>query len=104
MRLCLIGCGEHARAVHGPAQARCARERPGLVLAACCDLDRARAESHAADVGFARAYTDPRAMLEAETPDAVAVVVPVAATVAATGTTTTAASGISASSIVRGSV
>ena len=82
MRLCLIGCGEHARAVHGPAQARCARERPGLVLAACCDLDRARAESHAAEFGFARAYTDPQAMLEAEKPDVVVVVVPVTATVA----------------------
>lgn len=82
MRLCLIGCGEHARAVHGPAQARCARERPGLVLAACCDLDRARAERHAADFGFARAYTDPRAMLESEKPDAAVVVVPVSATVA----------------------
>jgi len=82
VRLCLIGCGEHARAVHGPAQARCARERPGLVLAACCDRDRARAESHAAEFGFARAYTDPRVMLEAEKPGAVVVVVPVAATVA----------------------
>jgi predicted dehydrogenase len=82
MRLCLIGCGEHARAVHGPAQARCARERPGLVLAACCDLDRARAESHAAEFGFARAYSDPRAMLDAEKPGAVVVVVPVTATVA----------------------
>ena len=82
MRLCLIGCGEHARAVHGPAQARCARERPGLVLAACCDFDRVRAESHAADFGFARAYVEPRAMLEAEKPDGVVVVVPVTATVA----------------------
>ena len=29
MRLCQIGCGEHARVAHGPSQARCARERGG---------------------------------------------------------------------------
>jgi myo-inositol 2-dehydrogenase / D-chiro-inositol 1-dehydrogenase len=82
MRLCLIGCGEHARVAHGPAQARCAAERPTLELAACCDLDRERAESHRRDFGFARAYTDAAAMLDAEGPDAVAVVVPIERTCA----------------------
>jgi predicted dehydrogenase len=80
-RLALVGCGEHARAVHGPSQARLARERPDLVLAACCDLDLVRAENHARDFGFAKAYDDPASMLDAERPDAVVVVVPVQVTV-----------------------
>jgi myo-inositol 2-dehydrogenase / D-chiro-inositol 1-dehydrogenase len=82
VRLCQIGCGEHARVAHGPSQARCARERAGLVLAGCCDLDPERAESFRRDFGYARAFTDPAAMLEAERPDAAVVVVPVETTVA----------------------
>ena len=82
MKLCQVGCGEHARVAHGPSQARCAREREDLVLAGCCDLDAARAESFRRDFGYGRAYTDPAAMLEAERPDAVVVVVPVERTVA----------------------
>jgi predicted dehydrogenase len=82
MHLCQIGCGEHARVAHGPSQARCARERSDLVLSGCCDLDRGRAEAFRRDFGHARAFTDPEAMLEAERPDAVVVVVPVERTVA----------------------
>jgi myo-inositol 2-dehydrogenase/D-chiro-inositol 1-dehydrogenase len=81
-RIVQIGCGEHARVAHGPSQARCARERGDLTLAACCDLDRERAESFRRDFGFARAFTDAAAMLDAERPDAVVVVVPVERTVA----------------------
>jgi predicted dehydrogenase len=76
MKICHIGCGEHARLAHGPAQARCARERPELVLAGCCDLDGQRAESYRRAFGYARAYPDPPAMLEAERPDAVVAAVP----------------------------
>ncbi|HVO09382.1 MAG TPA: Gfo/Idh/MocA family oxidoreductase [Vicinamibacteria bacterium] len=82
MRLCQVGCGEHARVAHGPSQARCARERNDLVLAGCCDVDAARAESFRAEFGYARAFTDVAGMLEAERPDAVVVVVPVERTVA----------------------
>jgi myo-inositol 2-dehydrogenase/D-chiro-inositol 1-dehydrogenase len=82
MKLCQIGCGEHARVAHGPSQRRCAGERKDLVLAACCDLDPERAESFRRDFGFARAFSDPVAMLDAEEPDAVVVVVPVEKTVA----------------------
>jgi myo-inositol 2-dehydrogenase / D-chiro-inositol 1-dehydrogenase len=81
MRLCLIGCGEHARVAHGPAQARVASERPDVALAACCDLDPARADAFRREFGFARSYTDLLAMLEAERPDAVVVVVPLDRTV-----------------------
>jgi predicted dehydrogenase len=77
VKICQIGCGEHARVAHGPSQARCAREQGDLVLAGCCDLDPQRAESFRSDFGYARAFTDPLAMLEAERPDAVVVAVPV---------------------------
>jgi predicted dehydrogenase len=81
MRICQIGCGEHARVAHGPSQRRCAAERPELVLAGCCDLDPERAEGFRREFGYARAFTDPAAMLDAERPDAVVVVVPVERTV-----------------------
>ena len=82
MRLCQVGCGEHARAAHGPSQARCARERSDLVLAGCSDLDAARAEAFRRDFGYGRAFTDAATMLDAERPDAVVVVVPVERTLA----------------------
>jgi myo-inositol 2-dehydrogenase / D-chiro-inositol 1-dehydrogenase len=82
VKLCQIGCGEHARVAHGPSQRRCAAERPELVLAGCADLDRSRAESFRAEFGYTKAYADPSAMLDAERPDAVVVVVPVERTVA----------------------
>ena len=80
MKLCAIGCGEHAASSHGPAQARYAARHPGVVLAGCCDLDPGRAALHRERFGFARSYSDPWAMLEAERPDAVVLVVPEDAT------------------------
>jgi myo-inositol 2-dehydrogenase / D-chiro-inositol 1-dehydrogenase len=82
MKLCAIGCGEHAASSHGPAQALYAMRHPGFQLAGCCDLDPARAAAHRDRFGFARSYSDPWAMLEAERPDAVALVVPEDATCA----------------------
>jgi predicted dehydrogenase len=82
MKLCQVGCGEHARVAHGPSQARCARERGDLVLAGCCDLDGSRAEAFRRDFGYERAFTDPATMLDAVRPDAVVAVVPVGRTVA----------------------
>lgn len=75
MKLCAIGCGEHAASSHGPAQALYAALHPGFTLAACCDLDPARAAAHRERFGFARSYCDPWLMLEAERPDAVVLVV-----------------------------
>jgi len=80
MKLCAIGCGEHAASSHGPAQARYAARHPGVVLAGCADLDPDRAALHRQRFGFARSYSDPWAMLEAEEPDAVVLVVPAEAT------------------------
>ncbi len=82
MKLCHIGCGEHARLAHGPSQRRCASERRDLALAGCCDLDPARAESFRKEFGHARAFTDPGQMLDAERPDAVVAAVPVERNVA----------------------
>ena len=76
MKLCAIGCGEHARSSHGPAQARLAATNPAVELAACCDLDADRAAGHRQRFGFARSYTDPLAMIEEERPDAAVLVVP----------------------------
>jgi predicted dehydrogenase len=78
----MIGCGEHAESSHGPAQSRYAAAHPGTELAACCDLDAARAERHRQRFGFARAYTDVGAMLDAEKPDAAVLAVPVHLTAA----------------------
>jgi predicted dehydrogenase len=76
MKLCTIGCGEHAESSHGPAQARYAASHPDIERAACCDLDPARAERYRERFGFARSYTDALAMLDSERPDAVVLVVP----------------------------
>ena len=81
VKLVQVGCGEHARVAHGPAQRRCAAERSDLALAGCCDLDLARAESFRRDFGHARTYEDLAAMLAAERPDAAVVVVPTERTV-----------------------
>ncbi len=75
-RICTIGCGAMATRGHGPAYARYAATHPDTVLAACCDLDGTRAARFAATFGFARHYTDLEAMLAAERPDAVCLVVP----------------------------
>jgi myo-inositol 2-dehydrogenase / D-chiro-inositol 1-dehydrogenase len=77
LKICLIGCGEHAQGSHGPAQARYAAAHPGTELVGCCDLDGERAESHRRKFGFARAYTDIGAMIDKERPDVAIVAVPV---------------------------
>lgn len=76
MRVCLIGCGEHATSSHGPALAAYRAAHPGLELAGCCDVERARARVFAAAFGFERSYEDATALLDAERPDAVVLVVP----------------------------
>src|SRR4030095_5780931 len=82
MKLCAIGCGAHAASSHGPAQALYASRHPELLLAACCDLDPARADAHRERFGFARSYADAWEMLAAEQPDAGVLVGPVDASCA----------------------
>jgi predicted dehydrogenase len=75
MKFCLIGCGGIVSGMHAPAYRLYREKHPDFEMAACCDLDKARAEDLQAGFGFARAYNDYHAMLAAEKPDAVAVIV-----------------------------
>jgi len=77
MKICVIGCGNHAVGVHGPSYRRYAEWNQGTELAACCDVDAGAAERFARDYGFRCAYTDYQEMLERESPDAVGIVLPV---------------------------
>jgi predicted dehydrogenase len=76
-RICVIGCGALSSQAHGPACRRYAERHPEVELAACCDLDAARAASYRQAHGFQRHYGDYRAMLASERPDAVCLMVPV---------------------------
>lgn len=76
-RVCVIGCGSLSTSAHGPALRRYAGQHGEVVLAACCDLDPARAERYRAAFGFERGYTDFREMLRRERPDAVCLMAPV---------------------------
>jgi myo-inositol 2-dehydrogenase / D-chiro-inositol 1-dehydrogenase len=80
VRLCVIGCGEHAFSSHGPAQVRYAHAHPDLTLAACCDVAADRARAYAERFGFARSYGDVFEMLALESPDAAVLIVPDAVT------------------------
>jgi len=76
-RVCVIGCGSLSTSAHGPALRRYAQRHEGVSLAACCDLDRAKAEAYRSAFGFARCDVDFREMLARERPDAVCLMAPV---------------------------
>jgi predicted dehydrogenase len=80
VKVCLIGCGEHATSSHGPSLALYRASHPDLALAGCCDAVPDRARALAARFGFARAYGDAAGMLDALRPDAALLVVPDART------------------------
>jgi len=75
-KIAVIGCGYITGASHGPAYVRYAAQHADVELAACCDVDGARAEEFRARCGFARAYTDYLGLLDAEKPGAVCLNVP----------------------------
>jgi len=79
-RICVIGCGSLSTSAHGPSCRRYADRHPDVELAACCDLDAAKAERYRESFGFGKAYSDFRAMLTAERPDAVCLMAPVSKT------------------------
>jgi len=82
-RICVIGCGGIANAMHGPSYVKYRREEnPDAILAGCCDVDPSRAEAFRAKFGFDRAYADIHAMLAVEKPDAVCLLSPVEYTAA----------------------
>jgi len=76
MKICVIGCGNHASAVHGPSYRQYGERNPEVQLSACCDVNTGAAERFARQYGFGRTYTDYLQMLEAESPDALGIVLP----------------------------
>jgi predicted dehydrogenase len=72
VRISFIGCGDHANRYIYPSLANV----PGAELTAVCSLDAAEAEVNRQRHGAERAYTDYRAMIEAEKPDAAIIVGP----------------------------
>ena len=82
MKLCLIGCGGHARAAYQPALIRYKAENPSVDYAACCDADIHRAAAFKEDVGFEAAYDHYGRMLSEVMPDAVILVTPYTRTAA----------------------
>jgi predicted dehydrogenase len=80
IKICMIGCGGFARQCHGPAQRHYAASHADVQLAGCCDADEDRAREFAGTFGFQHHFTDSRAMLDLEEPDAVVIAVPPRAT------------------------
>ncbi len=77
LKIVVIGCGWISMSMHGPAYARYAASHEGIELAACCDVDSARAEQFRQRYSFGRSYTDYLEMLEQEKPGAVCLNTPV---------------------------
>ncbi|HLK55358.1 MAG TPA: Gfo/Idh/MocA family oxidoreductase [Chthonomonadaceae bacterium] len=69
VRVAVVGTGWWATATHIPAL----RDDPGVDLVALCDVNPERAQAAAKAYGVERTYTDHRALLAAEKPDAVVV-------------------------------
>jgi myo-inositol 2-dehydrogenase / D-chiro-inositol 1-dehydrogenase len=80
--ICSVGCGSWAREAHGPSLVRYRQDRSEVRLAACCDVEAARARRFRDDFGYGAHYTDMEAMLAAEKPSAVSLAVQPAATAA----------------------
>lgn len=79
-KVCTVGCGRHASRYHGPSYAAYVTVHPDIELAACCDLNEARARRFRDCFGFSRWYLDLERMLDEEKPDAVCMIVPEALT------------------------
>ncbi len=77
IKLAVIGAGSHSALHHGPA---CQALQSRAHLTAVCDLNQTAAENYRARFGFARAYTDYKQMIAAESPDALIAVTPTART------------------------
>jgi virulence factor len=67
IRIAVIGAGGRAASTHYP----CFAELPGCELVAACDVDEERLGGVCDRFGIAGRYTDFRAMIDAESPDAV---------------------------------
>ncbi len=76
IKLCVIGCGDHATRCHLPALKALAARPGGPALAGCCDVDAAKAEAFREKGGFGVAYTDYADMLKRERPGGVLIATP----------------------------
>ena len=72
VRICMIGAGSLANAMHYPSLT----EMEDVEIAATCDLDADRLQQTAARFNIAKTYTDYREMLDAEKPDGVYCLMP----------------------------
>ena len=77
LRICVIGCGSIANAMHGPSYLKYADVNREAVFAGCCDVIAERAADFKSRFGFANAYTDMDEMITREKPDAVCLISPV---------------------------
>ncbi len=82
LKICLIGVGDWAAFVHGPALSRYATEHPGEVelAAVCVRKNVERAQEFCRKFGFKRVYTDLDDMIDKERPNACWSVTPINAT------------------------
>lgn len=79
-KICTIGCGAMATSGHGPSYKKYAKLNQGVELTACCDAIEEKAKTFMKMFDFKKYYTDIDKMLDAERPDAVALVAPVSLT------------------------
>jgi myo-inositol 2-dehydrogenase / D-chiro-inositol 1-dehydrogenase len=75
LKICTIGCGDHAFKVHGPSYKKYAEAYPDTEFTACCDLNPEAAERFQKTFGFKKYYTDMHKMLDVEKPDGVCIIV-----------------------------
>ena len=80
VKICVLGTGSFARAVHGPSYNYLRNEDPDVEYAAVADLDGEKAAAFAAMFNIPRSYSDWREMAEKEKPDGICVLTGVAAT------------------------
>lgn len=75
-KVCLIGCGDHARHVYWDAILRCRAEMDQIEFCACCDVEKERARDFAEKICAPHFYTDYFEMVAQECPDAAILVTP----------------------------
>lgn len=87
LKIALVGVGDWATHVHGPALAHYASEHPGQVelAAVCVRKSIARAKEFCDRFGFQRVYTDLDIMISTEKPGACWVITPISETRAVAG-------------------
>jgi predicted dehydrogenase len=76
-KICLAGCGAMAWGQHGPAIKRYEALHDDVRFSACCDINGEQARKFKESFGLDNDYTDMEAMLSAEKPQAVSLIVPV---------------------------